>query len=51
MEYKGSNEYVRKDDDEWNKVVKPPADNRVKTEDVTNTRGLDWDEMVLRKEV
>jgi len=26
-------------------------ESSVKTEDVTNTRGLDWDEMVLRKEV
>lgn len=51
MEYQGSNEYVRKDDDAWNKVVKPAPDTRPKTEDVTNTRGLEWDDLCLRKEV
>jgi len=49
MDKTGGNEYVRKDD--LDKVVRPPPDNRPKTEDVTNTRELEWDEMCLRKEV
>jgi len=51
MDNRGSNEYVRKDTDDMSKMVKPPPDNRPKTEDVTNTRGLDWDDLCLRKEV
>lgn len=32
-------------------MVRPPPDNRVKTDDVTNTRGLEWDDFCLRKEL
>lgn len=47
------NQYVRKDQEEdWRKDVKaPPPDLRPKTEDVTNTRGQEWDDFVLKKEL
>ena len=50
--------YVKKsqaneeNDDDWRETIeKPPADLRPKTEDVTATRGLEWDDFCLRKEV
>ena len=40
------------DDGDWKvKVPKPEADLRPKTEDVTNTKGLTWEDMKLRKEI
>nr|PIM00526.1 DEAD (Asp-Glu-Ala-Asp) box polypeptide DDX6 [Toxoplasma gondii COUG] len=39
-------------DEGWkNKVVLPPKDNRVKTEDVTKTKGTDFEEYFLRREL
>lgn len=32
-------------------VTKPQPDLRPKTEDVTNTRGLEWDDFCLKKEL
>jgi ATP-dependent RNA helicase DDX6/DHH1 len=50
--------YVKKseaqddNDDSWKDTIqKPPKDLRPKTEDVTATRGLEWDDFCLRKEV
>lgn len=46
-------EYIKKSEqDDWrNQVVRPPKDDRPMTEDVTNTRGLEWDDLGLRKEL
>ena len=43
---------VSKDDGDWkSKIQKPAPDLRPKTEDVTNRKGLEWDDFNLRKEL
>ena len=40
------------EDPDWkNKIQKPEPDLRPKTKDVTNRKGLEWDEFNLRKEL
>lgn len=45
--------YVKKgEEDNWKQQVeRPPKDERPQTEDVLNTRGMDWDELGLKKEL
>ena len=33
------------------KLHPPPIDTRFKTEDVTNTKGVEWDDFLLKKEL
>ncbi|PFH34250.1 DEAD (Asp-Glu-Ala-Asp) box polypeptide DDX6 [Besnoitia besnoiti] len=43
---------IQDGDEGWkSKVVLPPKDNRVKTEDVTRTKGTDFEEYFLRREL
>ena len=50
--YVKKSEATDENDDSWkDKIKKPPKDLRPKTEDVTATRGLEWDDFCLRKEV
>lgn len=52
MEHNKNDEYIRKDNkDQMHQVTKPQPDLRPKTEDVTNTRGLEWDDFCLKKEL
>ena len=40
------------EDKDWkDKIQKPEPDNRPKTEDVTNRKGLEWEDFKLRKEL
>jgi ATP-dependent RNA helicase DDX6/DHH1 len=41
-----------KEDQDWkSKIQKPAPDLRPKTEDVTNRKGMEWDDFNLRKEL
>jgi ATP-dependent RNA helicase DDX6/DHH1 len=40
------------DDDDWkSQLVRPPADNRERTEDVTNTKGNEFEDYFLKREL
>lgn len=40
------------DDDKWKDALKvPPKDERLKTEDVTKTKGLEWEDMHLKRDL